>query len=189
MANEDEVLAGIDKMVLVQIIIAIVITIFAVIISYVVKRSLSIKIEKIRKQTLELSEYNLAYKDETEYKDEFGEVINSINESVDVLNDTINDVKQNSNKLFETNASIDNMFDEIEKEINKSTISVEHISSSMQESAALQELNTMTANVKENTENAVNKAQEGLALANSIENESLEIHKHTIKSKEIIENI
>ncbi|WP_422145913.1 methyl-accepting chemotaxis protein [Clostridium sp.] len=188
-ANEDEVLAGIDKMVLVQIIIAIVITIFAVIISYVVKRSLSIKIEKIRKQTLELSEYNLAYKDETEYKDEFGEVINSINESVDVLNDTINDVKQNSNKLFETNASIDNMFDEIEKEINKSTISVEHISSSMQESAALQELNTMTANVKENTENAVNKAQEGLALANSIENESLEIHKHTIKSKEIIENI
>ena len=188
-ANEDEVLAGIDKMVLVQIIIAIVITIFAVIISYVVKRSLSIKIEKIRKQTLELSEYNLAYKDETEYKDEFGEVINSINEAVDVLNDTINDVKQNSNKLFETNASIDNMFDEIEKEINKSTISVEHISSSMQESAALQELNTMTANVKENTENAVNKAQEGLALANSIENESLEIHKHTIKSKEIIENI
>ena len=188
-ANEDEVLAGIDKMVLVQIIIAIVITSFAVIISYVVKRSLSIKIEKIRKQTLELSEYNLAYKDETEYKDEFGEVINSINESVDVLNDTINDVKQNSNKLFETNASIDNMFDEIEKEINKSTISVEHISSSMQESAALQELNTMTANVKENTENAVNKAQEGLALANSIENESLEIHKHTIKSKEIIENI
>ena len=188
-ANEDEVLAGIDKMVLVQIIIAIVITIFAVIISYVVKRSLSIKIEKIRKQTLELSEYNLAYKDETEYKDEFGEVINSINESVDVLNDTINEVKQNSNKLFETNASIDNMFDEIEKEINKSTISVEHISSSMQESAALQELNTMTANVKENTENAVNKAQEGLALANSIENESLEIHKHTIKSKEIIENI
>ena len=189
-ANEDEVLAGIDKMVLVQIIIAIVITIFAVIISYVVKRSLSIKIEKIRKQTSELSKYNLAYKDETEYKDEFGEVINSINESVDVLNDTINDVKQNSNKLFETNASIDNMFDEIEKEINKSTISVEHISSSMQESAAaLQELNTMTANVKENTENAVNKAQEGLALANSIENESLEIHKHTIKSKEIIENI
>ena len=188
-ANEDEVLAGIDRMILLQVIIAIVITIFAVIISYVVKRSLSIKIEKIRKQTLELSEYNLAYKDETEYKDEFGEVINSINESVDVLNDTINDVKQNSNKLFETNASIDNMFDEIEKEINKSTISVEHISSSMQESAALQELNTMTANVKENTENAVNKAQEGLALANSIENESLEIHKHTIKSKEIIENI
>ena len=188
-ANEDEVLAGIDKMVLVQIIIAIVITIFAVIISYVVKRSLSIKIEKIRKQTSELSKYNLTYKDDTEYKDEFGEVINSINESVDVLNDTINDVKQNSNKLFETNASIDNMFDEIEKEINKSTISVEHISSSMQESAALQELNTMTANVKENTENAVNKAQEGLALANSIENESLEIHKHTIKSKEIIENI
>ena len=182
-ANEDEVLAGIDRMILLQVIIAIVITIFAVIISYVVKRSLSIKIEKIRKQTLELSEYNLAY------KDEFGEVINSINESVDVLNDTINDVKQNSNKLFETNASIDNMFDEIEKEINKSTISVEHISSSMQESAALQELNTMTANVKENTENAVNKAQEGLALANSIENESLEIHKHTIKSKEIIENI
>ena len=188
-ANEDEVLAGIDRMILLQVIIAIVITIFAVIISYVVKRSLSIKIEKIRKQTSELSKYNLAYKDETEYKDEFGEVINSINESVDVLNDTINEVKQNSNKLFETNASIDNMFDEIEKEINKSTISVEHISSSMQESAALQELNTMTANVKENTENAVNKAQEGLALANSIENESLEIHKHTIKSKEIIENI
>ena len=189
-ANEDEVLAGIDKMVLVQIIIAIVITIFAVIISYVVKRSLSIKIEKIRKQTSELSKYNLAYKDETEYKDEFGEVINSINESVDVLNDTINEVKQNSNKLFETNASIDNMFDEIEKEINKSAISVEHISASMEESAAaLQELNTMTVSVKENTENSVNKAQQGLELANSIENESVQIHKQTIKSKEIIENI
>ena len=101
------------------------------------KRSLSIKIEKIRKQTSELSKYNLAYKDETEYKDEFGEVINSINE-----------VKQNSNKLFETNASIDNMFDEIEKEINKSAISVEHISASMEESAAaLQKLNTMTVKV------------------------------------------
>lgn len=186
-ANEDELLAGVDKMVLLQIIITIVIIIFAVIISYVVKRSLSIKIEKIRKQTSELSKYNLAYKDETEYKDEFGEVINSINESVDVLNDTINEVKQNSNKLFETNASIDNMFDEIEKEINKSAISVEHISASMEESAAaLQELNTMTVSVKENT---VNKAQQGLELANSIENESVQIHKQTIKSKEIIENI
>lgn len=189
-ANEDELLAGVDKMVLLQIIITIVIIIFAVIISYVVKRSLSIKIEKIRKQTSELSKYNLAYKDETEYKDEFGEVINSINESVDVLNDTINEVKQNSNKLFETNASIDNMFDEIEKEINKSAISVEHISASMEESAAaLQELNTMTVSVKENTENSVNKAQQGLELANSIENESVQIHKQTIKSKEIIENI
>lgn len=189
-ANEDELLAGVDKMVLLQIIITIVIIIFAVIISYVVKRSLSIKIEKIRKQTSELSKYNLAYKDETEYKDEFGEVINSINESVDVLNDTINEVKQNSNKLFETNASIDNMFDEIEKEINKSAISVEHISASMEESAAaLQELNTMTVSVKENTENSVNKAQQGLELANSIENESIQIHKQTINSKEIIENI
>ena len=189
-ANEDELLAGVDKMVLLQIIITIVIIIFAVIISYVVKRSLSIKIEKIRKQTSELSKYNLAYKDETEYKDEFGEVINSINESVDVLNDTINEVKQNSNKLFETNASIDNMFDEIEKEINKSAISVEHISASMEESAAaLQELNTMTVSVKENTKNSVNKAQQGLELANSIENESVQIHKQTIKSKEIIENI
>ena len=178
-ANEDELLAGVDKMVLLQIIIAIVIIIFAVIISYVVKKSLSIKIEKIRKQTSELSKYNLAYKDETEYKDEFGEVINSINE-----------VKQNSNKLFETNASIDNMFDEIEKEINKSAISVEHISASMEESAAaLQELNTMTVSVKENTENSVNKAQQGLELANSIENESIQIHKQTINSKEIIENI
>ena len=177
-------------MVLLQIIIAIVIIIFAVIISYVVKKSLSIKIEKIRKQTSELSKYNLAYKDETEYKDEFGEVINSINESVDVLNDTINEVKQNSNKLFETNASIDNMFDEIEKEINKSAISVEHISASMEESAAaLQELNTMTVSVKENTKNSVNKAQQGLELANSIENESIQIHKQTINSKEIIENI
>ena len=188
-ANEDELLAGVDKMVLLQIIITIVIIIFAVIISYVVKRSLSIKIEKIRKQTSELSKYNLAYKDETEYKDEFGEVINSINESVDVLNDTINEVKQNSNKLFETNASIDNMFDEIEKEINKSAISVEHISASMEESAALQELNTMTVSVKENTKNSVNKAQQGLELANSIENESIQIHKQTINSKEIIENI
>ena len=39
-ANEDELLAGVDKMVLLQIIIAIVIIIFAVIISYVVKKSL-----------------------------------------------------------------------------------------------------------------------------------------------------
>ena len=60
----------------------------------------------------------------------------------------------------------------------------------MEESAAaLQELNTMTVSVKENTENSVNKAQQGLELANSIENESVEIHKQTIKSKEIIENI
>ena len=82
------------------------------------------------------------------------------------------------------------MFDEIEKEINKSAISVEHISASMEESAAaLQELNTMTVSVKENTENSVNKAQQGLELANSIENESVQIHKQTIKSKEIIENI
>ena len=60
----------------------------------------------------------------------------------------------------------------------------------MQESAAaLQELNTMTVSVKENTKNSVNKAQQGLELANSIENESIQIHKQTINSKEIIENI
>ena len=51
----------------------------------------------------------------------------------------------------------------------------------MEESAAaLQELNTMTVSVKENTKNSVNKAQQGLELANSIENESIQIHKQTI---------
>ncbi len=186
----DEVLTGVNEMIIKQIIIGAISILAAIIISYIIKRGINIKLQNIKKQSEELSKCNLSYENNILYKDEFGDVVDSLNKSVGILNNTVIDVKYNSNKLFETTSSIDNMFGEIQEEINDSKNSVEHISASMEESAvALQELNDMTVSVNENTENALRQAEKGLKLANSIEDESIQIHKDTIKSKEIIETI
>ena len=185
-----EVLTGVNKMIINQVVIGILAIVAAIIISYTIKKRINLKLENIKKQSEELSKCNLSYDNDILYKDEFGDVIDSLNKSVGILNNTVTDVKSNSNKLFETTSSIDNMFSEIQREINDSKNSVEHISASMEESAvALQELNDMTVSVNQNTENALRQAEEGLELANRIEDESNRIHKYTLKTKDVIETI
>ena len=98
------------------------------------------------------------------------------------------EVKNSSNKLFESNEVINQMFNEVFEDISESGQAIEFISASMEEySAALTELNEMSSNVNNNTSDSLKRAENGLQIAKKIEKGSEELHKDSIAAKENIE--
>ena len=189
-ASQDEILGELDVIKGYQIVICIVGIIIAAAISYAIKKSIENRLKKITKYSDELSSFNLTYRDNVEVKDEFGDVVDALNESVETLNETMIEVKKSSNKLFESNEEITEMFNKVFGDINESGQAIEFISASMQESsAALTELNEMSSNVNNNTSDSLKRAENGLQIAKKIEKESEELHKDSIEAKENIEKI
>ena len=189
-ASEDEILSGLNVIKTYQIVICIVGIIIAAAISYAIKKSIENRLKKITKYSDELSSFNLTYRDNVEVKDEFGDVVDALNESVETLNKTMIEVKNSSNKLFESNEVINQMFNEVFEDISESGQAIEFISASMQESsAALTELNEMSSNVNNNTSDSLKRAENGLQISKKIEKESEELHKDSIEAKENIEKI
>lgn len=138
----------------------------------------------------ELSECNLSYTSESSGSDEFAQVINSLNNSVSVLRNTVEEVSNNSNVLAESNAHIDEMIQDIFAQINESADSIENISASMEESsAALLELNATSEYVIDNTKHSVDAASEGLVLAQNIEEHSSKTYEKAMNSKNNIINL
>ena len=189
-ASEDEILSRLNVIKTYQIVICIVGIIIAAAISYAIKKSIENRLKKITKYSDELSSFNLTYRDNVEVKDEFGDVVDALNESVETLNKTMIEVKNSSNKLFESNEVINQMFNEVFEDISESGQAIEFISASMEEySAALTELNEMSSNVNNNTSDSLKRAENGLQIAKKIEKESEELHKDSIEAKENIEKI
>ncbi|MBW6411516.1 methyl-accepting chemotaxis protein [Clostridium weizhouense] len=181
----DSVKTGIN-----QIIISLFTIIVGIFVSLFIKNNISKELFNIKKYASELSSCNLTYIGKSIKNDDFGHVINSLNESVYSLNNAMTLVKDESNKIFSSSNEMDNMLISISEEIEKVVESIAEISANMQESAsALQETSAMCQTVNDNTKSCVIKATEGLNLANKIELDASDIHEETLKSKKHIKKI
>lgn len=185
-----EILSGINSLRLFQIILSFVFVSVGIICSLFVRRWISNEVNKINKFSNELAYCNLSHKETAKGNNEFSEVIDSLNNSTTILKNTMSEVNNSSNQLINFNNNIDIILNDMNKELNTSSKEVENISASMEESsAALVELNESSEEVLANAEASVNKALEGLSLAESIETKSSKVHNDTISNKKRIEKM
>ena len=187
-ASRDEILSKLDVLKYYQLIIVLIGIAISIAISLLIKSSINKKLVKVTKYSEELSNLNLKYKENEIDNDEFGDAVNSLNKAVDILEDTMKDVKDSSNKMTQSNEVINEMLSEVFSEISDSGEAIEFISASMEESsAALTELREMSESVNNNTEDSLKKALNGLEVAENIEKESEILHEESIKSKDELE--
>ncbi|HCW54344.1 MAG TPA: hypothetical protein DG753_11535 [Clostridium sp.] len=173
-----------NKTLRLQIIVSIFSVIAVIICSFYLKNWIANKLTKITKLSSELSNCDLSSNYESSGNDELDQVVNSLNGSVSILRNTVQEVTSNSSILAESNTHINEMIKDIFVQINESANSIESISASMEESsAALLELNAASEGVIGNTTHSVNAASEGLVLAENIEKHSSEIYENAISSK------
>ena len=102
-ASSKEILSSANKIAAYQRILAIIFTLIGIVISGIIRKYLSSKIEAIEQYAYQLSSCNLSYKGEEGKKDDFGQVIESLNAGVGLLGSTIGEVMHNSaeiSKLF-----------------------------------------------------------------------------------------
>ncbi len=188
--TNDEIFAGIKDTRTKQIFMSLVAIIIGMIISLLIKRTISTELGNVKKYASELSACNLSYRSNTKRKDEFGYVIMSLNEGFHFLNKAMTSVKEESNGIFSNSSEIDDMLKIISHEIEEITASSEEISASMQQSSAsLEEVNSMSQYLNDSTKLSVKKANEGLNLASKIEMDANILHQETSESKGHVEKI
>ena len=186
----DEVLQGINQVAKTQGILAVIGVILSILISIFIRHQISGEVTRLTKYSEELSNYNLAYKDESKIKNiEFKEVVDSLNLSVDTLSGTISEVKSGSNKIASSSEEIDDMIASISLELEQSASTVEEISASMEECAAsICEVNSMVQKVDDNTKSSVDISTEVLELSHKIEEQSNSVHREAVMTKNNIES-
>lgn len=91
--------------------------------------------------------------------DEFAKVTNDLNNSIQVLRKTIEEVNISSNNLVSSNKEIDNMLLNMFDEISESTAAIEDIYIDMERSSEeLSALNNTSKDIMVNTKNSVTTA-------------------------------
>ena len=162
--------------------------IISIIIAFIIRRWISGCIAKIYQFARELALCNLTYMVEAKGDDEFAFVLNSLNESVKKLHETIVDVNQSSERLIHSNLQTDEVLSVMIDQIGVCADAVVNISASMEESsAALNELNTMATELNQNTIISVNTAKQGLELAENLKQESDSMYQQTLQNKNEVE--
>lgn len=189
-ASSDEVLSGINKIAVNQIIIAIIFTVIGIIISLFIRKFLSAKVREIEQYAQELSKFNLSYRGKESTKDDFGQVIISLNSGIETLSSTIDEVRSNSDEICKSSENIDHKLDEISSDLEQAAATTEEISASMEQChASLQEVSEITEAIDVSARNSAEKSKRSMVLADSIEKEAGTIHLETVKSKENVQEI
>ncbi len=190
-APAKEILNNINQIARVQFVLAIIGIVMSILISLAIRKQINRELGRITKYSEELSNYNLAYQDNSNVKSsEFKKVITSLNSSVDVLNETVSNVKLSSDEIASSSIEIDNMLSSISEELEQSASAVEQISASMEEcSASVNEVTSLVKNVDNSTKVSVDISSDVLELSNKIENQSYSLHKEAVDSKNNIEMI
>lgn len=189
-APKSEILNDLNSIAKEQIVLLIVAIVLGVIISSMIKKSIAAELNNFKHYSDELSKFNLSYIGKIRKNNDFGQVINSLNSSINVLNNTMKNVKAESKGILDSNIEIDSMLTNIADDLQQIAATTEEISASMQEcSASVKEMDLMTQEVNKNTKTSVMTSDEALELANNIETTSDTVHIETMQSKEKIEDL
>ncbi|MCR1934629.1 methyl-accepting chemotaxis protein [Clostridium tepidum] len=164
--------------------------ILGMIISNVISKNIKEPLVKMKEHAEQLEKCNLTYKNSINRKDEFGETARALNEASDILNQTINSVKNESKNILQSSNCAKESFNKVNGEIQQITAFTEEISANMEESSAgIEEMASMTASVKEDMDITKEKAKEGLDLAINIKEKAESINKDACNSMSEVEKI
>lgn len=190
-APSKEVLHNINKISIIQTILAIIAIIISVLISLIIRKNINKELKRIIKYSEELSNYNLSYKDNSNIRNsEFKKAIYSLNSSVDALNETVTEVKTSSYDISSSSLEIDNMITDISSELDQSVAAVEEISASMDGCfESVNKVNDLVQKVDNSVTVSVNISSKVMDLSDKIKSQSNNLHKDAISSMNTLDEI
>ncbi|EDU38333.1 MULTISPECIES: methyl-accepting chemotaxis protein [Clostridium] len=175
---------------IVILISTILFIILGMIISNVISKNIKDPLVKMKEHAEQLEKCNLTYKNSINRKDEFGETARALNEASNILNQTINSVKNESENILQSSNCAKETFNKVNAEVQQITAFTEEISANMEESSAgIEEMASMTASVKEDMNITKEKAKEGLDLAINIKEKAESVNEDACSSMSEVEKI
>lgn len=165
-------------------IITIIFILVGMVVAFAISKSIKNPLLEIKKYAQRLSECNLSHRIEVKRKDEFGQTANALNSAIDTVEKIIYYVKEESKNTLSSTNDINNMLIDVHKRVQSVSETSEEISSSMQESSAtIQEVTSQSMIVREEINNTVKEANQGLELANKIKDKAALIKEETEESR------
>ncbi|NMM64694.1 methyl-accepting chemotaxis protein [Clostridium sp. P21] len=142
-------------------------------VGFIISRWIKRPLLKIKKYAEELSDCNLSHRISIKRKDEFGQTADALNAAINNVEKIIHSVKINGKSTLDSTKDINNMFEKVHKNVENVSFKSHEISANMQQASAyIEELACRSFNIKDEINNTVEEAQNGLRLANSIRNKA-----------------
>lgn len=130
----------------------IAVTVFAVFLSWVLLRSITSPLQVVLAAVQQLAQGDLSYRAQTKRSDEFGVLLQAMDETMDRLADTVNNILATSDSLNNASTQVSATAQSVSQATTEQAASVEQISASVEE---------MSASVDQNADNA--KVTDGMA--------------------------
>jgi methyl-accepting chemotaxis protein len=137
---------------LAMVITASIGVLLAVVLSVALFRSITAPLQTVVHAVRQLAEGNLTYRNNDMRKDEFGELLNAMNESMDRLSQTVTDILQTSDALSSASAQVSATTQSLSQSTTEQASSVEQISATLEQ---------ISGSVAQNSGNA--KITDGIA--------------------------
>lgn len=155
-----------------------------------IKRSITDQMNELSDAANKMAEGDFNFSLKVYAKDEIGRTIEALNHSVENIKNLVIQVKDESVNLISSINKSGEMFNIVNAQVQQVSAATEEISAGMEEcSASVEEITSMSATVKEDVNNTAKKAQEGLQLALSIQQNADKVSGDTSKSKDNVEKI
>jgi len=158
----------------------IVVTLFAIFLSWMLLRSITGPLSVVLAAVEQLAQGDLSYRSETSRSDEFGVLLQAMDDTMDRLADTVKNILTTSDSLNNASTQVSATAQSVSQATTEQAASVEQISASVEE---------MSASVDQNADNA--KVTDGMASqASKQASEGGEAVRQTVEAmKQIAERI
>lgn len=172
-----------------QIIFAFIFIILGIIISIIIKKYISKELKSIKDYFEQLSKLNLSYRGVAKGNNEFTEIVSGLNSVTNILNSTIQKVKENSTTIHNVSNNIDAELNDVSLVLEKTLSEANKINDNMKNcSNTLIKINSSTNSINSNISSSIENISSNLALAEDIENNANSAYNQTLVSKKHIED-
>lgn len=151
-AKHESAVANFNSTSLAMVITATIGVLLAVVLSVALFRSITTPLQTVAHAVRQLAEGNLTFRNNDTRKDEFGQLLNAMNDSMERLSQTVTDILQTSDALSSASAQVSATTQSLSQSTTEQASSVEEISATLEQ---------ISGSVAQNADNA--KITDGIA--------------------------
>lgn len=171
------------------IFITVIFIVTGLVMALVIARGIKKPLFKIREYALELSKFNLNYSIQIEQKDEFGDTASALNYAMEDIKNIIEGIKKESRQTLKVTNSVNEMFEESNRELNMVCDKSSKICSNISQTLySIEGVDEKISKVKNKIQGIVKEVDAGRILVEDIREKAINIKRDTERSKQNLEN-
>lgn len=183
--NQEAVLIPAKKMLIVELIVILGLTIITIIsVIGLLRKLVGYSLNEMKEGAMRLEQYDLRAKDTNYINNDISQALKSINYGISKIRSTMIQIQETGQLVLSSSNETEQMFTKITEEVNLTTSAIEEITAHIEElSASVLQVTTNIDEVHDNTQESNRIANNGLDISQSIINEANLIHDTAVKSR------